>query len=467
MPQINFINRFINRFIKIEINILFMICENNFIIMSSRNVNENVYSDFGLMYDKHSDTIIITEDSKRILRDQKLTTSKVSWIDSKRTKGSCWGSNITDMTLAIKNRYGKYINTLIIKDTTNFVDVVGECYTKDIIVPLQQSLHLKYGKTATLKDFLSNIYKYMSNLKEYDISERHTDVLNLSRYDSEDGKNTEEKILYGTQAHILPFTSGKNNNKLTFHIRLYTYQSKVMVIVLSKWGPSIQIVEEGTQDLYINIKGKKANFTVESFENKRSRDPTKKQGIVKSFTELDTEEAEYNQITVIQIPLISNKSRSNNYQSKSFKVKTGKHGAAKTLIPKCSGYKGVLVGSSLESMNFSMSLSPPVTRNMSYYDRDEPTYRCVDEAACRIIEKSKPKGMDMGAIGWEYEEGDISFPVFESDNGRDINQIARATKLIYRTTDDNKVTPSDGEDIWAHIQENMSIVSNKKSIHDI
>lgn len=214
-----------------------------------------------------------------------LNISSKAWEDTGRTKGSCWGPNISDMTLCVGER-----NMPIIRKP-NFSDLTSD---QDI-----SSFNLTVGnengsnlKQIPLKEYLENITKY-------------TDAkVTGNLYNSRD-----LKILTSAQACILPLKDGQ----VEFAVRLYNYQSSVkpavLVIVSSSQGTSAHFVLGRNNVLDFNKNGLKAKFLAE-----RLRDDRAKRGVSLDGPMTDDEKIR-NALLIFQVPLKYNAPSKNSFGS--------------------------------------------------------------------------------------------------------------------------------------------------------
>lgn len=126
-----------------------------------------------------------------------LSIQRVSWEDTARFKNSCWGPNISDMTLNVDDRDMPVIRRPNFTDLTcdipifNFSVTVGNESGKEL-------------KKISFKDYLEDIHKY-TNCITYG---------NLL-------KSRDDNLLLSSQACILPLSEGKVN----FNVKLYNYNS--------------------------------------------------------------------------------------------------------------------------------------------------------------------------------------------------------------------------------------------------
>lgn len=76
---------------------------------------------------------------------------RTSWNDAARTKGSCWGPNITDATLNVLDDYNRGTPVMVIR-SQNFNEKIGTISTKDVAV--MKTMEDQTIKPVTLKEYL-------------------------------------------------------------------------------------------------------------------------------------------------------------------------------------------------------------------------------------------------------------------------------------------------------------------------
>ena len=202
-----------------------------------------------------------------------LAIQTVSWEDTARFKESCWGPNISDMTLRAGER-----NMPVIR-RPNFADVTADISSDKFNVRVGNE------KGTTLEKV--SFPDYVKGLKGY------TGNSNLG----EMWLPRDEKLLLSSQCCVLPLDKGE----VDFCVQLYNYQSSeqdpgVLVIVATNEGTSCQIIS-GQTKLYMND-----NDVAKSFLAKRLKDDRKERG-VKLEGKITDEERARNVIYIYQIPL--------------------------------------------------------------------------------------------------------------------------------------------------------------------
>jgi hypothetical protein len=204
-----------------------------------------------------------------------ITISKIAWEDTGRTKGSCFGPNISDMTLCVGNK-----NMPIIRKP-NYSDVTSDQDISSFSVNVGNETGLSIT-SIPLKEYLQNITKYT------DIKLKENTSLIVER---------DTHILTSAQACILPLKNGK----VEFGVKLYNYQSKtspaVLVLIVSAQGTSAHYVLDRDNTLDFNKNKLKAQFLAE-----RLRDDREKRGVALDGAMTDEEKIR-NALLIFQIPL--------------------------------------------------------------------------------------------------------------------------------------------------------------------
>jgi hypothetical protein len=217
-----------------------------------------------------------------------LVIQNVSWEDTARFKGSCWGPNISDMTLECNGK-----NMPVIR-RPNLADLTCDISCENFSVSVGNEKGEK-GKTISLKEYITNIERYTDCKKDSDREGGLNGNLWLER---------DEKLLLSSQACILPLKDGQVN----FSVKLYNYQSTesepaVLVILASSQGTSCQVIT-GRDNLYFNDNGQGYKFKAVRLEDDRKARGMDTKG------EMTAEEKARNVLYIYQIPLkVERKSR--------------------------------------------------------------------------------------------------------------------------------------------------------------
>lgn len=213
-----------------------------------------------------------------------LKSHKVTWEDTGRNKGSCWGPNISDMTLALET--GDKLMPVIRKP--NFTDITHDIPIEDFKVRVGNEKKDSENKVISFKEYIKNLKTYTANDKVEDLSNERDSV-----------------VLTTCQCCVLPCKKG---GETEFNVQLFNYQSyndnpAVLVILASKDGTSAQVLETSNQKLYFNDRGIARNFKAERLQDVREKETGKPQEKVKSHREMKDTEKMDNVLMIIQIPL--------------------------------------------------------------------------------------------------------------------------------------------------------------------
>lgn len=331
------------------------------------------------------------------LKAHGLSCQTVAWEDSSRDKNSCWGSNISDMTLKVDNCRMPLIRAPNYSDTT--VDLTSD-KLPELVVGNETGSGLS---KVTLKEYLQNFHRYCGMPS--------TDSLNL--YHERD-----DHVLTSAQACVLPVVNGK----VEFSVDLYNYQSysdepAVLVIMCTSYGTSAQVVCGGSTTLYFNGNSTSRLFKAERLTEYRESRGKPKEGAMTS------EEKALNGIYIFQVPLkVEHKPR---------------------LVPKMSCFSSVAnktydtFGDSDEECDMGFGGSPELTRKFSSNSRPS---RGMERAILTLgVEKGPYKGVKKAS-------GDMHKLV------RDTDRPIRLTVQFYMCTDSDEVSQVNLDDICNQIR---------------
>ncbi len=237
--------------------------------MNISNVNQNIISEICSITDKKQ----LQEYAKK----NGLNILNITWEDTGRSKNSCWGPNISDMTL----RLDKVSKLLPVIRHPNFSDKTAEL----LIDQFQVSVGNEKGEKPTKIPLKT----YLQNPNDFIKSDNKLDSLFLEERD--------KQVLVSAQFCILPLEEGS----CEFNVNIFNYQSSldnpaVLVLICSQQGTSAQILP-GSSPLYFNDNGKACNFIAE-----RMKDVRKREGKSEA-TPITKDEEEKNCLFIYQIPL--------------------------------------------------------------------------------------------------------------------------------------------------------------------
>lgn len=358
-------------------------------------------------------TITEHRETQNLLKAHGLTATKVTWEDTGRSKGSCWGPNISDMTLVLQDK-----TLMPIVRTPNFADV-----TQDIPIGV---FKVNYeGKDMPLEDLLKT----------------------LNVWDDRDSV-----LLTSSQCCILPVKPGQ---KTEFSVQLFNYQSHskdpaVLTILVSKLGTSVQVLSDSDVKLFFNDNGTSRWFSVERLEDVRIRNNVAKTR-VDSFKEMTDAEKLDNTLMVIQVPL-KQKERPQRFKcgttfNSNYEEGFMLFGAAKTELQSLSldgaeSYSDGLMDCEQEESMLQCMCAMPMS------------YRGVEPQQ----EKKVGHGMDMGQLSLGSEAGQ-----YTGTEGftltRDARFPIRVTFQYYRGTDENFITEKNILDIKAQLEQSVQLAT--------
>lgn len=353
-----------------------------------------------------------------------LKCMNITWEDCSRYKNSCWGDNISDMTLVVDEKRIPVIRHPNFSDLST--DTPIEKFTCAVGNESGQEL-----KSIPFSEYLDNIKNYTGN----------TERIKRLRC------GRDNVLLTSSQACILP----AENGVVEFAVKLYNYQSRysspsVLVIISSAEGTSCQIVDSDTT-LYINLNGERGVFTAKRLEDDRKERNVPLEG------KITKEEKQRNVIFIYQIPLVK--------RVQMRKLYPGKHGGAKYIqIPDGMNYFGgtetvycsgapASVGNNQYALNVaSGQFGSNVSTNSFGSDNIDISEDNLAEMEATLLLKKKKKkrsvsrGLDYGIIstknisGKFYGLGTDTFKLV-----RDERYPIRCTVQHYRITDTNEFTP--------------------------
>jgi len=230
-----------------------------------------------------------------------LDVVNVTWEDTGRYSGSCWGPNISDMTIQVHYQedgmeYPELTCMPVIR-YPNFHDLSADLSPEDFYLLVGNEIGEDLAPVS-LSDFVDNLRYYL-----HDPSSWPGDDAGLMA-------NRDSVVLVSAQAVFLPI---QESGTATFNPVLYNYQSykgdpAVLTILATREGTSVTIIDNARdavqgswswgQRLFFNEDGERASFTgqrISDFrvENGSSTGPS---------VEVNGEDG-LNMVLLIQIPL--------------------------------------------------------------------------------------------------------------------------------------------------------------------
>lgn len=230
-----------------------------------------------------------------------LDVVNVTWEDTGRYSGSCWGPNISDMTIQVHSfqngaehptltcmpviRYPNFHDISADMDPDNFYMLVGNEIGEELA-------------PVSLTDFVDNLRYYLHDPDSWEGDEHSL----LCERDS--------VVLVSAQAVFLPIPS---SDMATFNPVLYNYQSyeenpAVLTILVTREGTSVTVIDNTRdavpgswswgQRLFFNQDGQRASLTGQRISDFR-QDYAQQGGNPSDISD----ESNLNMVLLIQIPL--------------------------------------------------------------------------------------------------------------------------------------------------------------------
>ena len=351
-----------------------------------------------------------------IARRHGLQISNVAWEDTGRTKGSCFGPNISDMTLCVDGR-----NMPIIRKP-NFADLTSDQNIDSFTVNVGNE---KGGslRAITLKEYLTDINKY-------------TDV----KVDGSLYSDRDTKVLTAAQACVLPLKGGK----VEFGVKLYNYQSRsapaVLVIVAGSQGTSAHVVLGSDNILDFNKNGLKAKFLAE-----RLRDDRARRGVALDGP-MTQEEKLRNALLIFQIPLQYNVPRQHYVEAYNYTNEDEEEEAGGCCSDSESWGNAQI---NLVSQGFRSAGS--CTEMSSHYDgKPMKALYNPNKRNESTTKRSSARGMDHAVLS--TTEGNGKYPsLAQWTMKRDSRMPIRCTIQYYHVTDTNTIDETSMEQIAGEV----------------
>ncbi len=344
--------------------------------------------------------------AQKIAKQYGMNISKVTWEDCARSKNSCVGPCICDMTLEVSFDNARDKHKLPVIRYPNYEDLTWDLPMEKIFLMVGNETSDGELRRVSLKEYLDTVLTKRSLFC----------------------KEKDSHVLVSAQACMLPAAPG---TEPTFNVALYSYQSfnsdpAVLTILASAQGSSAQTIGDSTEKLYFNKNGRKASFV-----GQRLKDNRKERGVALEGA-MTKEEKEANVIMMIQVPL-----------KQKIRFSAGYSGVA----PSC----GVTKSACMMMMNSTTSSynSESSQKVYEFYDEcDEYGDECCDmmlgdDDVEDVIVKVSDK-----------DEG--PFPsVTEKDLTRDERYPIRVTLQFYKATSNGSMDKKTMETISDQFQESQ------------
>jgi hypothetical protein len=357
-----------------------------------------------------------------------LAIQTISWEDTGRYKGSCWGPNISDMSLRVTHGRPDQTSsgnsqtpwsssrgtTLPMIRYPNFADHSADIPMENFQVTVGNEKAGGALRRIPLKEYLRNIGQYVQTGKGIACPSMWCE-------------QKDARVLTSAQFCVLPLDSGTTE----FNVHLYNYQSSsddpaVLVLVCSQKGTSAQAIFGGTTQLYFNNAGEAANYVAERLKDERKR-------LGKDLdAKMDVDEGERNALLIFQIPLVIKP------RSRGFQLLMGGEESLESYVPKDA------------SLCSSNSYTPAAACGVKGIAKGRS--RGMDHG----VDRGGDRGMDraMLAVGKTHSkfEGIKDFTL-----ERDTRFPIRCTFQFYLVTDQQDIPDS----MWAEMKSDIDRVYAK------
>jgi hypothetical protein len=328
-------------------------------------------------------------ENNELAREHGLSLVTISWEDTARSKYSCVGPNISDLTLNVGGK------RMVMIRPGNFSDMTGDVPIDDFHVTVGNEAGGAELRRVPLKEYLLNLGRYAG-----------------AKADAALVRDRDERVLTSAQACILPLGE---DGEVEFVPEIYNYQSTsanpaILAIIASAQGTSAHILTGPAQKLHFNRRSDATQFMAKRLKQDRIERGVEVEGGMTS------EEADRSALILFQVPL---KQRTPDHRLGSA-LFGGLGGNMYGTFP-CSGTR------TLECANFGTTRRGGLLKSRA--GMDHAMLRSSDVSAGRFKTLS------------EYDvllERDDRFPI-------------RATYQYYRVTDDADISPELMADIAKNI----------------
>ena len=241
-----------------------------------------------------------------------LDVVNVTWEDTGRYYGSCWGPNISDMTIQVhmqeEGQEQPILTCMPVIRYPNFHDISADLSPDDFYLLVGNEIGEELAP-VTLSDFVENLRYYL-----HDPGSWRGDQVGLSA-------DRDSVVLVSAQAVFLPI---QESGTATFNPVLYNYQSfegdpAVLTILATREGTSVTVIDNARdavpgswswgQRLFFNEDGERASLTGERLDDFQASHGSGGQSVSVSG------EDGLNMVLLIQIPLKQTNPRSTGFDS--------------------------------------------------------------------------------------------------------------------------------------------------------
>lgn len=208
---------------------------------------------------RRTSAMVHDRNAKALAGRHGLDIVNVMWEDTARTKGSCWGPNISDMTIQVEHggRHAQGTCLPVIR-YPNFRDHTADLRMDDLALYTGNERGAS-RRRVSLRDYLGDLRRYLT--EPWSWAGHGTSLL----------APDDTHVLVSAQACLLPVPPG---GEVSFHPALFNYQSRegspaVLSVVASREGTSAAVLDNARhrsaagwgQKLFFNASGERCPFT--------------------------------------------------------------------------------------------------------------------------------------------------------------------------------------------------------------
>lgn len=243
----------------------------------------------------------------RLFSEHKLSCSHVTWEDTARNHNSCWGPNISDLSIQMDFENRKY-NLPVIR-SSNFTDKTADIDPDKFMVAVGNAKKDGVLEQKSLAEILKEPWKLLTDESKWP---KDTDGNPVKLY----ADGVDKKILVSSQMCLIPLPKNDISSKITYRPKIFNYQStningelypSVLTLMVTREGTSLDVLGResyGGQLLSLNKAGERAPLTA-----KRPDEIEKKEMKLHEEMGLTAQDnsAQHNRVLIIQIPLTPKK----------------------------------------------------------------------------------------------------------------------------------------------------------------
>lgn len=392
-----------------------------------------------------------------LARKSNLNITTVTWEDTSRNHNSCWGSNISDMTLGVEIKDEvtgeKDTKILPVIRANNFEDRSADVDPEKFMINVGNATGDELKKIS-LKEVLQKPWELLTDPEEWPLKDEDGNPKGLF------AEGVDKKALVSAQACMLPVT--RKGGEAVYKPYIYNYQSwysnehgpqpYVLTIMVTRHGASVAVCgqkRDGSrgQPIWFNDKGEKAPLVAKRPTKQEAKEI--QQHKEEGRTAQDNSD-QHNRVLIIQVPLTPGHKKQT-YRSS---VNIG-NSLVDNMFDKVDvfdswkEYANDLLGESVKgiSSGASMSLSvTPIAESVASEVFSRPVRRRY---------KQRQRGtsdLETAVIHTGETDGDFNHDL-SKDWTRDVSSPIRITVQLAKATSNGVVTAEQMEELAKELDE--------------